>query len=57
MGVHNQTDLRRADEALEHMGTAEARRVLEKLAAGAKGVRLTEDATAALARLQRHVHN
>jgi len=45
----------RAIESLEHMGTGEAQRVLEKLAAGARGARLTEDAAAALARLRRNV--
>jgi hypothetical protein len=41
----------RAVEALESMGTAEARRLLERLAAGAAGARLTEEAKASLHRL------
>jgi hypothetical protein len=41
----------RALEVLEHIGTAEARRVLEKLAAGDAGARPTEGAKAALQRL------
>jgi hypothetical protein len=41
----------RALEVLEHIGTAEARRVLEKLAAGGAGARPTEGARAALRRL------
>jgi RNA polymerase sigma factor (sigma-70 family) len=41
----------RAIEVLEHIGTAEARRVLEKLASGAAGARTTEAAKAALERL------
>jgi hypothetical protein len=40
-----------AVEALEHNGGAEARRVLEKLAAGSSGARLTREAEAALRRL------
>jgi hypothetical protein len=41
----------RALEVLERIGTPEARRLLRKLAEGAPGVRLTQDAAAALARL------
>ncbi len=41
----------RSVEVLEHIGTPEARRVLQALADGAAGARLTEDAKAALARL------
>jgi RNA polymerase sigma factor (sigma-70 family) len=43
----------RAIEALELAGTPEAREVLATLAAGAEGARLTEEAKAALKRLQR----
>jgi WD40 repeat protein len=43
----------RAVEALERVGTAEARRLLETLARGAPGARLTRDARAALERLAR----
>ncbi len=42
----------RAVEALEHIHTPAARRLLEKLAAGAEGSRLTQEAKATLARLQ-----
>jgi RNA polymerase sigma factor (sigma-70 family) len=45
--------LLRAIEALELAGTPEAREVLQTLAAGAEGARLTEEAKAALKRLQR----
>ena len=41
----------RAVEALEQIGTPEARRVLEALGKGAEGARLTAEAKAALARL------
>ncbi|MCI0463448.1 MAG: sigma-70 family RNA polymerase sigma factor [Gemmataceae bacterium] len=41
----------RALEALEHAGTTEARQVLERLARGAPGARLTEEARAAGRRL------
>jgi hypothetical protein len=41
----------RAVEVLEHIGNAEARRVLELVAKGAAGARLTEDAAATLLRL------
>jgi hypothetical protein len=41
----------RAVEVLEHIGNAEARRVLELVAKGAAGARLTEDAAATLRRL------
>jgi WD40 repeat protein len=41
----------RAAEVLESIGTPEARAVLTTLAAGAPGARLTEEASAALARL------
>jgi hypothetical protein len=43
----------RAVEALEHMGTPEARQVLEALGKGAPGARLTQAAQAALGRLDR----
>ena len=42
----------RAAEVLEHIGTPEARQVLEALAKGAPGHRLTEAAAAALRRLE-----
>ena len=41
----------RAVEVLEHVGTAEAKRVLETLAAGAAEARLTQEARASLRRL------
>jgi WD40 repeat protein len=43
----------RALEALEHIGTAEARKLLESLAAGAPDARLTREAKGALGRLDR----
>jgi RNA polymerase sigma factor (sigma-70 family) len=43
----------RAVEVLERVGSAEARRVLEALAGGAEGARLTREAAAALRRLGR----
>ena len=43
----------RAVEVLPHVGTAEARPVLEKLAAGPKEAVVTQDAAAALALLSR----
>jgi hypothetical protein len=43
----------RALEALELSGTAEARRVLEKIAGGAEGAWLSEEARAVLRRLER----
>jgi WD40 repeat protein len=43
----------RAVEALEHAGTAEARRVLQSLAGGAAAARVTKEAQAALGRLGR----
>jgi hypothetical protein len=45
--------LTRAVELLERIGTPEARRVLDGLARGAAGARLTEDAKASLRRLDR----
>jgi hypothetical protein len=45
--------LLRAIEALELAGTSEAREILGMLAAGTEGARLTEEAKAALKRLQR----
>jgi WD40 repeat protein len=42
----------RAVQVLEGLGDAEARRFLHELANGAAGVRLTEEATAALARIE-----
>jgi HEAT repeat protein len=44
----------RAVEALERIGTAEARRLLQALAEGAGASRLTRDAKASLDRLARH---
>jgi hypothetical protein len=41
----------RGVEVLEQIGTPEARRLLETLAAGARAARLTEEAQAALRRL------
>jgi hypothetical protein len=38
---------------LEHAGTAEARKLLERLAAGAEGVRLTQAARSSVERLAR----
>jgi WD40 repeat protein len=43
----------RAVEVLEHIGTAEARRLLAQLAGGAEKARLTQTARASLARLTR----
>ncbi len=43
----------RGVEALEGIGTADARQVLETLAAGAPGAELTRAASAAVERLQR----
>jgi hypothetical protein len=43
----------RAVEALEYAGSAEARKLLKEWAGGAEGVLLTEEARAALRRLQR----
>jgi hypothetical protein len=45
----------RAVEALEHTGTPEARRLLEALARGAPEARLTQEARAALRRLERRL--
>ncbi len=41
----------RAIEMLEHIGTQEARQVLERLAKGASEARLTQEAKASLERL------
>jgi RNA polymerase sigma factor (sigma-70 family) len=41
-------------ELMEHLGTAEAQRLLEELARGAAGAWLTEDCRGALARLRGH---
>jgi hypothetical protein len=51
-------DLRllRAVEALEAMGTAQARRLFQEWSRGAAGALLTEEARAALARLERKGH-
>jgi hypothetical protein len=46
-----QRQLIRAVEVLERIGTADARRVLEKLAKGADGARLTQEAKGSLRRL------
>jgi hypothetical protein len=43
----------RAVEALEHIGTADARQVLQRLADGAPDARLTREAQASLERLKR----
>ena len=43
----------RGVEALEKIGTAEARAVIEPLARGAPGARLTQDAAATLKRIRR----
>jgi hypothetical protein len=43
----------RAVAALEQIGSPEAEKVLARLAAGAEGARLTEEAKAALERLKR----
>jgi WD40 repeat protein len=43
----------RAVQVLEHIGTAEARQLLERLAGGAAGAGLTREAEAALRRLRR----
>lgn len=53
--AHSPAQLRalRAVEVLEHVGTPEARRVLETLASGAAEARLTRESKAALARLVR----
>jgi hypothetical protein len=45
----------RAIEVLEHLATPEARQVLQKLAEGAPNVRLTREAKAALARLEKGI--
>ena len=42
----------RAVEVLEHIGSPEAKQVLEKLATGAEGARLTREAKASLGRLR-----
>jgi len=44
----------RALEVLEHIGSPEARQVLQALAEGAPGAMLTREAKAALERLARH---
>jgi WD40 repeat protein len=53
--VTNPEQLRtlRAIEALEHIGTPEAKQILDKLANGAAGARETEDARRSLQRLKR----
>ncbi|HEY7423662.1 MAG TPA: WD40 repeat domain-containing protein [Gemmataceae bacterium] len=45
---------RRALEVLEHLATPEARRLLDELAQGEPAARLTREAKASLARLDRH---
>jgi hypothetical protein len=40
-------------EALEHIGTREAKNILENMSTGAAGAQLTQDAKAALQRLDR----
>jgi RNA polymerase sigma factor (sigma-70 family) len=45
----------RAVEVLEHIGSSEAKKVLETLATGAEGFRLTREATASLERLNKRV--
>jgi RNA polymerase sigma factor (sigma-70 family) len=47
----------RAVEVLEHIATPEARQLLQKLAEGATAARLTREAKAALARLERRRFN
>jgi hypothetical protein len=47
----------RAVEVLEKLGTPDARKLLERLAQGAAGARLTRDATASLDRLARPAAN
>ena len=51
VGDMEQARTLRAVEALERMGTPEARRLLDELGRGAEGARLTRDAKAALDRL------
>jgi WD40 repeat protein len=51
LGGANRLRAARAVEVLERLGTAEARRLLETLAGGAPDARLTQEAKAALARL------
>ena len=43
----------RASEVLEHLGSPEAKQVLEMLATGAEGTRLTMEAKASLERLKK----
>jgi hypothetical protein len=43
----------RTVEVLEDIGTTEAKKVLENLATGAEGARLTEEAKASLLRLSK----
>jgi hypothetical protein len=45
----------RAVEVLEHIGNAEAKKVLETLASGGEGARLTTKAKASLARLNQRM--
>jgi HEAT repeat protein len=45
----------RAVEVLEHIGNPDARKVLESLATGAEGARLTKEAKASLGRLNKRV--
>jgi hypothetical protein len=53
LGEGNRLQVLRGLEVLEHAGTPQARQVLDKLARGASGAWLTQEATAAVERLAR----